>query len=548
MLRRRILAAVLTAAFCTIPAAAQSLDQLNSEAQEAVKAKDYRRAGDILMKIFERDNHAPGAAYNAACFHALAGDKEKALAALKLAADAGYLNAQGAAKDSDLASLHGDPRFESLIRQMQDRQAFESKLFDSSALATPYRENISEDEKLAGLSKFWSEVKYNFVYVDTLKAIDWDRLYLDYIPKVRATRSTAEYYKVLMELCARLKDGHTNVWPAPEAGDAFLARPKLKAQLVEGRVLVRQVFDQELVAKGVVPGTEVILVDGRPVKEHAMRELAPYVSASTQQDLEQRIYNYLFLAGPGGTAPQVSFRTAAGKTIEAPVRRVPDAEYGKGRPGTPPFELKILPGNIAWVALNEFGDSKAADGFMAAFDQIAAASALIIDVRNNGGGNSNVGYRVLATLTDQPFQTSRWETRNYRPSYRAWQRAMPNFGQMEPAFRADSQHAYRKPVAVLSAGGTYSAAEDFLVAFDSMKRGLIVGEPSGGSTGQPLFFKLPGGGTARICTKADTYPDGRQWVGKGIQPTLPVAPTVADVQQGRDTVLEAAVTALKKQI
>jgi C-terminal processing protease CtpA/Prc len=81
-----------------------------------------------------------------------------------------------------------------------------------------------------------------------------------------------------------------------------------------------------------------------------------------------------------------------------------------------------------------------------------------------------------------------------------------------------------------------------------MKRGHIVGEPSGGSTGQPLFFKLPGGGTARVCTKADTYPDGRQWVGKGVQPTLPVAPTVADMQQGRDTVLEAAVTALKKQI
>jgi C-terminal processing protease CtpA/Prc len=80
-----------------------------------------------------------------------------------------------------------------------------------------------------------------------------------------------------------------------------------------------------------------------------------------------------------------------------------------------------------------------------------------------------------------------------------------------------------------------------------MQRGIIAGE-STGSTGQPLMFRLPGGGFARVCTKADTYPDGRRWVGKGIQPTLKVAPTVLDLQKGRDTVLEATVAALKKQI
>lgn len=100
-------------------------------------------------------------------------------------------------------------------------------------------------------------------------------------------------------------------------------------------------------------------------------------------------------------------------------------------------------------------------------------------------------------------------------------------------------------MAVLTSGGTYSAAEDFMVAYEGMKRGPIVGEATGGSTGQPLFIKLPGGGMARICTKADTYPDGRAWVGHGIQPTVKAAPTVADLRSGRDTVLEAALAALK---
>jgi len=244
----------------------------------------------------------------------------------------------------------------------------------------------------------------------------------------------------------------------------------------------------------------------------------------------------------------VTFRTAAGKTIEAQPRRVSLDAYNKAVPHTTAFELKMLPGNIAYVALNGFGDDAAAKAFLAAFDRIAAASALIIDVRNNGGGNSDVGYRVLATLADKPFQTSRWETRDYRPAYRAWQRTMPNYSEAASSVPPDGAHQYRKPVAVLSSSATYSAAEDFLVAFDGMQRGTIIGEPSGGSTGQPLFFRLPGGGSARVCTKADTYADGRQWVGKGIQPALKVAPSVADVQAGRDTVLEAAVAALNKQL
>jgi C-terminal processing protease CtpA/Prc len=82
------------------------------------------------------------------------------------------------------------------------------------------------------------------------------------------------------------------------------------------------------------------------------------------------------------------------------------------------------------------------------------------------------------------------------------------------------------------------------MAFELMQRGPLIGEPSGGSTGNPLQFELPGGGKARICAKRDTYPDGRSFVGKGIAPDILVAPTVADVRSGRDPVLERALETL----
>jgi C-terminal processing protease CtpA/Prc len=78
---------------------------------------------------------------------------------------------------------------------------------------------------------------------------------------------------------------------------------------------------------------------------------------------------------------------------------------------------------------------------------------------------------------------------------------------------------------------TFSAAEDFAVAFDYMKRGKIIGQPTGGSTGQPVSFDLPGGGTARVCGKRDSYPNGKEFVGVGIIPDIVIMPTINDLKE-----------------
>ncbi len=215
-------------------------------------------------------------------------------------------------------------------------------------------------------------------------------------------------------------------------------------------------------------------------------------------------------------------------------------------PQTESFEFKILPGNVAYAAFNTFGDEQVVKQFESVFDSLKQTDALIIDLRNNGGGSGSVGYGILNFLTDNPYKTSRWRTRSYRPTFRAWKRAEQWYGDSAQEQTPSGTKLYAKPVVVLTSPRTASAAEDFLVAFDYMKRGKIIGEPTAGTTGQPLFFNLPGGGRARVCTKRDTYPDGKEFIGIGVQPHTESHLTVQDFRSGRDTVLQAALSQLRK--
>jgi len=412
-----------------------------------------------------------------------------------------------------------------------------------SVFRTPYSPLLSEDERVAGLSRIWSEAKFGFVYFDRLPGLDWDALYLSYLPHVKAATSTAAYYRLLTRFVAELKDGHSSVTPPPEVQQQLFGEPALRLGDFEGHVVVTDVFDPAL---GIARGTELVAVDGIPVRQFAAERVTPYQSASTPQDLAVRTWRQL-LWGAEGSEVELTLADAKGPERRQAVRRLTAAEEQKITPVRVPFELRMLPGNVAYVALNELADARAADAFDANFDAIAKADALIVDIRLNGGGSSSVGHRVLAALTAKPFLAARSTTRLYNATARAWGEPEQIAVHEPEIVPPDGKRLFTKPVVVLTSAKTFSAAEDFAMAFDAMKRGTIIGEPTGGSTGQPLSFELPGGGSARVCTKHDTYPDGKEFVGVGIQPQVLVRPTLADLRAGKDTVLDAAMAYLKSR-
>jgi C-terminal processing protease CtpA/Prc len=429
--------------------------------------------------------------------------------------------------------------------------------WESPALKTPYNPNLSNEEKIAGLSKFWSEAKYNFINFDLVPELDWDKTFVEFIPKVLATKSTLEYYRVLQMFCAKLKDGHTNIYAPDELADEILGTPPIRTRLVEDRVIIIGIYDENLKSEDLAVGQEILKIDGAPVKKYAEENVLPYTSDSTPQSSEITVYQRFLLSGRVGKDVELTIKNSNGTVFSRRVPRLKWQEVNKIVPARKPFEMTTLSGNVAYVKINSMVDGEKADQLFAQnFAEISKADALILDLRENGGGSSGIGYRILSFLVDKPFKQSKWFTREYHPTFRPWSRQDKAFGD-ENAFehtlenikkmRGADVQPFLKPIVVLSSPRTFSAAEDFLVAFKPLKRGLIVGEPSGGSTGQPLIISLPGGGSARICSKHDTFPDGTEFVGVGVKPDILANPRISDFVEGKDAVLEVALQQLRKK-
>lgn len=523
-------------------AAAATRGDLQSAAQKYQKLLDYlatphvaEHATGYLPLYAEHVNLL----LPLAATYARLGMKEEALSALERVQ--GMLWAAPFVPQLDAPTydaLRDEPRFKAVRRTM----ALPDRLYKAAAIATPYKPVLTVEEKVAGLSLFWAEARSGFVHFDHVPDLNWDQVYMDYLAKVIAAPTTRDYYRIMMQLAPLLQDGHTNIYAPDELEGELYARPPLRTTLVEDKVLVERVGNPALQARLRV-GDEIVAIDGEPALQYGRQHVEPFVSASTPQDRALRTYSYELLMGDASKPVALRVRAADGAERTEMVERTGSYQAPER------FVFKTLPGDIAYISIDHFESDESVNAFEKAIPEILKAKGLVIDVRRNGGGSSHYGLRLLSWLSRQPVISASSYRRDDDAASRAkgsviirW--ATAGFG--DEAYRAQHKDVFDGPVAVLTGAQTFSAAEDFAVAFKLMKRGVIVGEATGGSTGQPLFFGLPGGGSARICVKRDVYPDGSLFVGKGVMPDVEVRRTVAALRSGADPVLDRAVAELRR--
>ncbi len=443
------------------------------------------------------------------------------------------------ASDPTFTGLRASPRFQQIVRNGD----IAARLWKGPAADVPYQATLTVEQRIAGLTQFWSEARANFVYFDHVPDLDWNQTYLDFLPRVMAAKTTLEYYQVLMQLAPLLKDGHTNIYPPAELQDQLFQRPPLATMLVEGRVVVERVSSPSLATR-IKVGDEIVAIDGVPVKRYAEERIAPYVSSSTPQDRSLRMFSYQLLMGDARTPVKLTLVDAAGKERQETLARSGYDDVTR----VPAFAFRMLPGDVAYFALDNFESEAGVRAFVQALPAILKAKALVIDVRRNGGGSTEYGWEVLSYLTGTPIASPPQYVRADDPVMRAKGLGAVKWAPVDTfddgLFVSPHPQLFTGKVAVLTGPRTFSAGEDFIVAFNALKRGVTVGEATGGSTGQPLSMPLPGGGMARICVKRDLTPDGRDFVGTGLVPEIAASQTVDAVRSGRDVVLERALLAL----
>jgi C-terminal processing protease CtpA/Prc len=189
----------------------------------------------------------------------------------------------------------------------------------------------------------------------------------------------------------------------------------------------------------------------------------------------------------------------------------------------------ILEGNIGYLKVNSFGPvDKVAKTCNAAMAFLNNTNALIIDLRDNHGGDpAMVQYLASYFFGDEPVHLN---SLYFRPANRTddfW------------TIPVEGSKYLNKPVYILTSGKTFSGGEEFAYDLQQLKRGITVGETTGGGANPGDRVPLGHGFNAFIPTGRAINPITKtNWEGIGVKPD--VATTAANALK------EAHILALKE--
>jgi C-terminal processing protease CtpA/Prc len=177
-------------------------------------------------------------------------------------------------------------------------------------------------------------------------------------------------------------------------------------------------------------------------------------------------------------------------------------------------KVERLRGNIGYLEFLNFADEQlGADTVASAMNFINGTDALIIDMRNNGGGNPAMVALICSYLFGpEPVHLNDLYWREGNRTDEFWTRK-----------EVAGKRYLNKDVYVLTSKRTFSGAEEFSYNLKNLKRATIVGETTGGGA-------HPGGGFRMSEHFMMFVPTGRaispitktNWEGTGVTPDVSV--------------------------
>lgn len=202
----------------------------------------------------------------------------------------------------------------------------------------------------------------------------------------------------------------------------------------------------------------------------------------------------------------------------------------------------FLENNIGYVYYESFSSTIGEGNLDYVLNHLSSANGLIIDIRDNSGGELTNVETLVARFIDQPTLVG-YISHKTGPGHNDF--SEPYAITYNPA--ESGRIRWSKPVVVLTNRSTFSAANNFASIMKLLPGVTIAGATTGGGSGMPYSSELPCGWSVRFsaCSILDAEGNSTE---NGVEPTEGCAVDLdpADALNGRDTILEKAIELLNR--
>ncbi len=196
------------------------------------------------------------------------------------------------------------------------------------------------------------------------------------------------------------------------------------------------------------------------------------------------------------------------------------------------LDYRILDDNIGYVRYESFSDGIGEGNLDEVLSFMLLCRGLIIDIRNNGGGDLTNAEKLAARFCQEKTLVGYIQHKTGK--------GHSDFSALEPRYlEPSSRIRWHKPVCVLTNRHVYSAANEFVSQMKALPTVQIVGDRTGGGAGMPFSSSLPNGWTVRFSA-VPIYDAQKHNTEFGIDPDYNVQLTDADFARGKDTIIEFA--------
>jgi C-terminal peptidase prc len=400
---------------------------------------------------------------------------------------------------------------------------------------------LTPAERVAIFYAVWQTINDEY-YDPTYGGKDWQSIGVEYRKRLEMVQDDGTFWlKLLNPMLFELGVSHLVALPpglANELDKMTFATGSLgiDVRLLDGLAVISQVVEGSAADKaGLKPGFVINSVDGWTLDDFIANSLQtpPNNERHRQGIAIQGMRGLLY--GETGRAVVVEYLDEKNRpqtvTLQFAVRI--NSHCDQLDPATPPacgeIEVRRLANNIGYIRFSGFL-SAVQDDVLKAIDEFHDAPALIIDLRGNPGGQFFVRKAIASQLVGTRELFIRYQYRNH----------------LEQAYLDPLANAYPGKVVILVDEHSMSSSEEFSGSLQALGRATIVGSQTPGICLVMNIKTLPYGTILAYPIAEGQTPDGRVLENNGVVPDIEVALDRAQLLQGNDTQLEAAINFLEQ--